>query len=485
MAIWKTENSMLTQVGVEILNKFKSGDGKGITITRIVAGTGRVSSSQLFRQTTVSGTQKEMTIYGKNVVEGGSEIAFSINNTDFTESFELNQIGVFVTHPDYAGEQLYHISQCEEEGADLIPPHSETPVKLEYSLFLEHSNDSSITITIDPLKSVNVEVFNAFKEEVDTSFEEIKSDFTSFKSGVKEGKLFTADVYGNLVSSGKHSVRGYPISVNDAMGFRALSLSIEGKSTQTTAPTPSNPVYYVNSKIEDIRNYNGSTAKYISFPSVIELRSLGDYKDTIEWDGAKWWKVQRIQELTIDGTINKVYSSNGSSSATYCRYALTLGSYKLIQDHVSTAPVESTHGNAVHPNDTADFYAFHYTSSNAICCHILNTITGVTSTQTATEKENAINAWFKAQYDAGTPVKVRYVLKTPIVTEITLSEVLEMHPTLTELSCSAEGNNPTMVLGYVINTTDPTTMYILKSLARKAEISTANSFATATLYEEE
>ena len=149
MATWRVENSMLTQRGVEILNKLKAGIGS-ITVTRIVAGSGRVSESQLYPQTSISGVIKEMTISSKNTFASGSEISFYITNTEFTESFDLHQLGVYVTHPDYEGEQLYHISQCDEEDFDTIPAMAETPVTQGYSIFMEHGNSSSIELTVDP-----------------------------------------------------------------------------------------------------------------------------------------------------------------------------------------------------------------------------------------------------------------------------------------------------------------------------------------------
>lgn len=164
MATWKAENSTLTQVGVEILNKIKAGVGS-ITITRIVAGSGRVPASQLTSQTALSGATKPMTILNKEVKSTGSEFSFSISNDNYTEPFSLHQIGVFVSHPDYEGEQLYHISQCEETGYDVIPALEETPVTFGYSLFLEHGNSSSISVTVDPQGSVLIKDFNNFRKD--------------------------------------------------------------------------------------------------------------------------------------------------------------------------------------------------------------------------------------------------------------------------------------------------------------------------------
>ena len=175
---------------------------------------------------------------------------------------------------------------------------------------------------------------------------------------------------------------------------------------------------------------------------------------------------------------------DGNSSKTYCRYAITSGTlYKQIKDHISTAPIITSHGNTV--GETSELYAFHYSSNGGIVGHFLNTVTGVDpSVQTTMQTKCAkINEWLKAQKDAGTPVKVRYVLKESIVTEISLTEVLEMYANRTEITCPVEGNAVNIVLGYALNTTDDTVMYILKSLARKSDIQVANTVATAELVE--
>ena len=488
MATWKSENSLLTLRGVEILNKLNLGQGQ-ITITRIVAGSSRVSESTLYKQTAVSGDTLDLIIDAYHTDEVGTELSFHLSNEGFTQPFNLHQIGVYVTHPDYEGEILYHISQCDAEGADLIPAFAGNVLVMTYSLYLVHGNSSTISITIDPLGMVTQEEFENFKNATNSTVTSINDRITaltnaynSFKAGLKSGKLVAVNSNGNLIASGKNVVSGSPINVTDAITHRALSLSVEGLSTQATNPTPASPVYLVNSKVSYIRNSDGgSKSKLISFPSGIELRSLGDYKDTIEWDGAKWWKVQRIQEVALDGTTNGVYY-DGNSSKTYCRYAITSGTlYKQIKDHITTAPIVTSHGNTV--GETSELYAFHYSSNGGIVGHFLNTVTGVNpDVQTTMQTKCAkINEWLKAQKDAGTPVKVWYVLKTPIVTEISLTEVLEMYANNTAITCSAEGNAPTMVLGYALSTTDDTIMYILKSLARKSDVQVANTFATAEL----
>lgn len=185
MATWRPENSMLTQRGVEILNKLKAGVGS-ITVTRIVAGSGRVAESLLYQQTSISGVQKPMIISGKNTTDVGSEITFYIENKDFAEPYDLHQIGIYVTHPDYVGEQLYHISQCDANDYDTIPAISYTPVTQGYSVFMEHGNSSSVNITVDPSGMINTVQFNEFKESTNSSITALNKDKAPAGYGIGE-----------------------------------------------------------------------------------------------------------------------------------------------------------------------------------------------------------------------------------------------------------------------------------------------------------
>ena len=211
MATWRPENSMLTQRGVEILNKLKAGVGS-ITVTRIVAGSGRVAESLLYQQTSISGIQKPMTISGKNTTDVGSEITFYIENKDFIEPYNLHQIGIYVTHPDYEGEQLYHISQCDANDYDTIPAISYTPVTQGYSIFMEHGNSSSVSITVDPSGMINTVQFNKFKESTEGMIQRIKTDVENRYTKLEvdtllQQKVNTADFQSHATSnSNPHGV---------------------------------------------------------------------------------------------------------------------------------------------------------------------------------------------------------------------------------------------------------------------------------------
>lgn len=194
MATWRARNSMLTECGVEILNKVKAGIGT-ITVTRIVAGSGRVSESLLYSQTAISGVQKNLVISSKNTTESGSEIVCYLDNHDFTESYALHQIGIYVTHPDYVEEQLYYITQCDSSDYDSIPAWSDTPLTQGYSIFMEHGNSSSISITVDPQGMVS-------REALDAELATIMSKIGSVASNAVASNLMTVDANKQIIDSG-------------------------------------------------------------------------------------------------------------------------------------------------------------------------------------------------------------------------------------------------------------------------------------------
>lgn len=154
MASWLSENSILTNRGIEILNKIKVGEGS-ISISRISASDGKVADlSTLPARTSLSGNSKNMVLSKVITKEGGSEVSFFISNEGFTSEFHVRQIGIFVQHPDYDGDQLYYIAQCEEAGHDVVPVYEGSSLTIGYSVFLQHSQESQVTISVAQSNSI-------------------------------------------------------------------------------------------------------------------------------------------------------------------------------------------------------------------------------------------------------------------------------------------------------------------------------------------
>lgn len=163
MAVWSSNNIMLTQKGQELLSKVQAGVGQ-LTITKVVTGSGRVSASSLFTQTAVSSIQQNMSVTKVTTMSTGSNLELQVTNTNLSSSYNINQIGVYASHPDM-GEILYMIAQCDEGTADIMPLPSVTPVTMNYMFYLIHSALTQLNITVDPAGLVSVATFNEHLED--------------------------------------------------------------------------------------------------------------------------------------------------------------------------------------------------------------------------------------------------------------------------------------------------------------------------------
>lgn len=166
MATWSSDNVILTKLGEQVLSKVQAGIGK-LTVSRIVSGSGHVSPSQLYNQTQVTDIKQELIIDRYSTTNSSSSISASLSNSGITEAYDLYQIGIYVTHPDFTDEILYLIAQCDSP--DHIPVPEDTPVTLSYELVMAHSGTDNVTINVTGAGNVSVDTFNQFAEEINTT----------------------------------------------------------------------------------------------------------------------------------------------------------------------------------------------------------------------------------------------------------------------------------------------------------------------------
>lgn len=160
MAVWNKDNVVFTTKGEEALSKVVSGQGK-LTVTRIVTGSGYVSSiSSLKEQTRVSDIKQTFNIVRVTTDSNGSEISMNLNNNDLDTGYYMYQIGVYCKHSDSDSEFLYLIAQCDTSNPDYIPSHSETPVTLSYNLYVQHKGTSNFEVTVNSAGIVTVSMIN-------------------------------------------------------------------------------------------------------------------------------------------------------------------------------------------------------------------------------------------------------------------------------------------------------------------------------------
>lgn len=148
MAIWNPDNILLTRTGEEILSKVQAGIGK-ITVNRIVTGSQAVAYAQLYNQTNIPGEAQELIIDNVKTDRKGSEINTHLTNATLENEYSLYTLGIYVTHEDYEGEQLYLIAECDTSQPDLIPTPDVTVATMYYSLYMEHKDTDQVVIQIN------------------------------------------------------------------------------------------------------------------------------------------------------------------------------------------------------------------------------------------------------------------------------------------------------------------------------------------------
>lgn len=159
MATWSSDNVILTEIGQQILSKVQAGVG-AITVTRIVTGGTIIPYAQLYKATSIPDIKQECTILSVSTDMKGSEISVSVSNDDLEESYSLYTLGIYVTHPDFEGEQLYFVAECDINNPDIIPLPSVTPATMYYSLYMVHENTSNVTITVSTAGVVTIDMIN-------------------------------------------------------------------------------------------------------------------------------------------------------------------------------------------------------------------------------------------------------------------------------------------------------------------------------------
>lgn len=158
MANWS--NATITNKGYALQAKLLSVDT--LTISRVVAGSGRVAAGQLVNQTEVSDIQQELEVEGLGWDKNGNAILnVTLNNENLQASYVCNQIGVYAY--DVGGEEiLYMIAQEATAGED-IPSIAEQPngYYCGWEFYLTFSNNSNISVTIDPANALTIETGDA------------------------------------------------------------------------------------------------------------------------------------------------------------------------------------------------------------------------------------------------------------------------------------------------------------------------------------
>lgn len=302
MATWNPDNVVLTNKGNEVLSKVQAGVG-GLTVTRIVTGGTIIPYSQLYRCEDIPDIKQVCTILAKTTDRKGSEISVSVNNKDLEEEYALYTLGIYVTHPDFAGEILYLVAECDIEKPDLIPHPSVTIATMYYSLYMEHSNTDDITIIVNADGSL---------------------------------PLTGGQIDGDLTVIGKLKTSTEPVDPDDVVNKQALDLAMQGISSDS--------VIEQNKRLPQ-KFWRGTKAEYDAIENKDESVL---YIVTDEQSGACPYYTKEEIDARIVGTnllVNSRFRINqkGQESYTYPANAYPIDGWKTknysTEDVVKITPI--------------------------------------------------------------------------------------------------------------------------------------------------
>lgn len=191
MATWSPDNFVITNEGEKVLSSVIIGIDR-LTITRIVTGAGYVAPSALYKQTKVTNPKQEMQVTNVATNSNGSEVTVRVTNEGINEPYPIYQIGVYVTHPDFEGEVLYMLAQCDTATPDYMPAREEVPVSFTYSLYIAHSGTDKVTITVSDAGLLPTSVFLKYKVDIEEKFNQVNTEIN--KRSLKGHKHTMSDV---------------------------------------------------------------------------------------------------------------------------------------------------------------------------------------------------------------------------------------------------------------------------------------------------
>lgn len=148
MGIWRTEESVITDAGNDLLAKL-SADGKPLIFTSARAGSALSPSVSELRKLTELESQKQVLILGSLEYVGTSKCNLEVvlENSTVTEVYSCSQIGVYAqSDSSTESDILFAVMQAYEP--DAIPTN-ESPVIIRHRLILSYGNVDEVRVLAD------------------------------------------------------------------------------------------------------------------------------------------------------------------------------------------------------------------------------------------------------------------------------------------------------------------------------------------------
>lgn len=151
MNIWS--NAVMTTAGLALQARLTT--GQTLSITKVQAGAGTVSVSQLPSQTAVTTPKQTLTIRQVTSDANSAALTCYLENDNVSTGYTATQIGVFAQDP-VAGEILYFIVQAASGQGTEIPSSEEMPgYTAEWTFYFGFGQADSVSVTVDPANTVS------------------------------------------------------------------------------------------------------------------------------------------------------------------------------------------------------------------------------------------------------------------------------------------------------------------------------------------
>ena len=161
-------DASLTDVGVSMISQWAQGAGDKLTITGAVIGEGVVAATQLHTLTQLTDQKSTISIQGSELVANGVKLKLRKTSQGITQSFILNQIGIYAKLDTSGGTPIIAdslIAVYQQDTGVLVPTEADSPdfvftfygtVQTNYSGDLTINVDTSALASQDDLDALTL-----------------------------------------------------------------------------------------------------------------------------------------------------------------------------------------------------------------------------------------------------------------------------------------------------------------------------------------
>lgn len=262
-------------------------------------------------------------------------------------------------------------------------------------------------------------------EAVETALASLETEKQAFLAKAQEALQAVHDTATEDATAIVCEAFGENIAVADASDRPLKGLTICGKTVQNGTPTPENPVPLESAgamgRIEvRVAGQADGPVQTLTAYAPGGLHSIGDVADEIDF--TRGVRVQRVGKVFLDGvTANRMASGKNPLNGAYFVSTTDWG-----RKTGSNAIAICSHYTYSGTNVSSDYV----TSGHFQLCYSPGNTTDLAPGSAyfgndglATAEE--YNLWLAAQYEAGTPVTVSYILATPVETPLSAEELAQ------------------------------------------------------------